>query len=70
MFSLLLKELIFDFYFPPGTIRLGLFAQNFERDHSLKISGTVRSKFNLQGQFTLSNFQKGKKKKKEKRKKK
>ena len=46
---------------PPGTIRLGRFAQNFERDNSLKITGTVRSKFNLLGQFTLSNFQKEKK---------
>ena len=35
---------------PPGTIRLGPFAQNFDRDCSHKITGTVRSKFNLQGQ--------------------
>ena len=46
---------------PPGTIRLGLFAQNFERDCSHKITGTVRSKFNLLGQFSLFNFQKEKK---------
>ena len=43
---------------PPGTIRLGRFAQNFERDCSHKITGTVRSSFNLQGQFTLFDFKK------------
>ena len=43
---------------PPGTIRLGRFAQNFEREFSHNITGTVRSKFNLLGQFTLFNFQK------------
>ena len=48
---------------PPGTIRLGRFAQNFERDCSHKLTGTVRSKFNLLGQFSLFNFQKEKKKK-------
>ena len=31
----------------PGTIPLGNFAQNFERDCSLKSSGTIRSKTNL-----------------------
>ena len=31
---------------PPGTIRLGWFTQNFERDCSHNITGTVRSKFN------------------------
>ena len=46
---------------PPGTIRLGRFAQNFERDCSHKITGTVRAKFNLLGQFSLFNFQKRKK---------
>ena len=43
---------------PPWTIRLGRFAQIFERDCSLKIIGTVRSNFNLLGQFTLFYFQK------------
>ena len=43
---------------PPGTIRLGRFAQNFERDCSHNITGTVRSKFNLLGQFILFNFKK------------
>ena len=42
---------------PPGTIRLGRFAQNFERDCSHNITGTVRSKFSLLGQFTIFNFQ-------------
>ena len=32
---------------PPGTIPLGNFAQNFERDCSLRSSGTIRSKTNL-----------------------
>ena len=43
---------------PPVTIRLGRFAQNFERDCSHNITGTVRSKFNLLGQFTLFNIKK------------
>ena len=51
---------------PPGTIRLGRFAQNFERVSSHNITGTVRSKLNLLEQFTLFNFQKEKKKKKKK----
>ena len=46
---------------PPGTIRLGRFAQNFKRNCSHNITGTVRSKFNLLGQFTLFNFQNEKK---------
>ena len=42
---------------PPGMIRLGQYAQIFERDYLLKITGTVRSNFNLLGQFTLYYFQ-------------
>ena len=43
---------------PPGMIRLGRFPQNIERDCSHNITGTVRSKFNLQGQFTIFDFKK------------
>ena len=38
---------------PPGTIRLGRFAQNFERDCSHKFTGTIRTKLKLLGQFTI-----------------
>ena len=47
---------------PSGTIGLGWFAQNFERDCSHNITGLVRSKFNLLGQFTIFNFRNEKKK--------
>ena len=36
---------------------LGRFTQNFKWDCSHNITGTVRSKFNLLGQFTLFDFQ-------------
>ena len=37
----------------PWTIRLGRFAQNFERDCSQKFTGTIHTKLKLLGQFTI-----------------